>query len=63
MKRTWTVDDICALMEQWYPAAWAESWDRVGLILGRRSAPVEKILLAVDPVIAVPSRPATRART
>lgn len=42
-----------ALMEAWYPASRAESWDRVGLIAGDPSAHVTSILLAVDPVSAV----------
>ncbi|WP_022868440.1 Nif3-like dinuclear metal center hexameric protein [Schaalia vaccimaxillae] len=53
MNATWTVGDITALMESWYPKEWAESWDRVGLILGRQNAPIRKVLLAVDPVRAV----------
>lgn len=44
-----------ALMEEWYPASRAESWDRVGLILGDPDQPIEKILLAVDPVAATAS--------
>lgn len=44
-----------ALMEEWYPASRAESWDRVGLILGDPDQPIEKILLAVDPVAATVS--------
>ncbi|MDO5673178.1 MAG: Nif3-like dinuclear metal center hexameric protein [Actinomycetaceae bacterium] len=47
---TWTVQDVCDWMESVYPAVLAEDWDRVGLICGQPSAPVRKILLALDPV-------------
>ena len=49
----WTVGDVMALMEAWYPAAWAQSWDRVGLIVGDPAAPVRSILLALDPTAAI----------
>ena len=42
-----------ALMESWYPAATAQSWDRVGLIVGDPAAPVRSILLALDPTAAI----------
>lgn len=48
--KTWTVADICVLMEQWYPAATAESWDKVGLIVGDPKKKVRRIALALDPV-------------
>lgn len=47
-----TVGEVLGWMEEWYPGANAADWDRVGLIVGSRSAPVTKILLAVDPVEA-----------
>ncbi len=47
---TWTVADICAHMENWFPAGTAESWDKVGLILGDPSHEVRRIHLALDPV-------------
>ena len=50
---TWTVRDVMALMESWYPAATAQSWDRVGLIIGDPDAPVRSILLALDPTAAI----------
>ena len=31
-----------------YPPAWAESWDRVGLVLGEPDAPVGTVLFVVD---------------
>lgn len=36
-----------------YPAAWAEDWDRVGLICGDPDDPVRRVLFAVDPHPAV----------
>ncbi len=50
MSQIWTVADVMTLMEQWYPASTAESWDKVGLIVGDPSRRVERIYLAVDPV-------------
>lgn len=49
----WTVGDVMALMESWYPAATAQSWDRVGLIVGDPASPVRSILLALDPTAAI----------
>jgi dinuclear metal center YbgI/SA1388 family protein len=43
-----TVAEICGLLAQWYPLAWAEQWDRVGLVLGEPDAPVDTVLCAVD---------------
>jgi dinuclear metal center YbgI/SA1388 family protein len=42
------VVDLVRLLEARYPPAWAEDWDRVGLVLGEPEAPVTKVLLAVD---------------
>lgn len=36
--------------EELWPAATAESWDRVGLVSGRDDAPIRRVLLAVDAV-------------
>ncbi|WP_084126792.1 Nif3-like dinuclear metal center hexameric protein [Demequina sp. NBRC 110054] len=47
------VSDVVAVLEERYPPRLAESWDRNGLILGRPDAVVEKVLLAVDPVLAL----------
>ncbi len=46
--RVVTVADVMAAMQRWYPAEWAESWDRVGLVVGDPDAPVRRILFAVD---------------
>src|SRR5262249_59150014 len=35
-------------LETWCPAETAESWDRVGLVVGEPHARVDRILLAVD---------------
>ncbi|GAB3157155.1 Nif3-like dinuclear metal center hexameric protein [Micromonospora sonneratiae] len=40
--------DVVALLDQRYPPAWAEQWDRVGLVLGEPSAPVRRIACVVD---------------
>lgn len=48
----WTVSDVVALMDAWYPPSRAEDWDRVGLILGNPQQQVKKIVLALDPVAA-----------
>ncbi|MGW9825978.1 dinuclear metal center YbgI/SA1388 family protein [Brevibacterium pityocampae] len=50
---TATVRTIIHLCEQLWPAAYAESWDTVGLAVGDPHAPVRSILLALDPVDAV----------
>ena len=42
------VADLVQLLEQRYPPAWAEDWDRVGLVLGEPDAEVSRVLLAVD---------------
>jgi dinuclear metal center YbgI/SA1388 family protein len=43
-----TVANVTDAMARWYPPEWAESWDRVGLVVGEPSAPVRRVLLAVD---------------
>src|SRR5258707_5311655 len=43
-----TVADVTAAMQVRYPAENAESWDRVGLVVGDPAAAVRQILLAVD---------------
>ncbi len=45
--------EIIALLDRWYPPAYADSWDTVGLICGDPEAEVARILVAVDPVRAV----------
>ncbi|MFI7608969.1 Nif3-like dinuclear metal center hexameric protein [Micromonospora sp. NPDC049366] len=41
---------MVAELERRYPPAWAEDWDRVGLVLGEPSAPVRRVLCVVDVV-------------
>ncbi len=48
-----TVGDVVAVMDELYDPAWAQPWDAVGLVCGDPTAPVRRVLLAVDPVAAV----------
>src|SRR5439155_7907090 len=43
-----SVADVVALLEASYPPAWAEDWDRVGLVLGEPESPVRRVLCVVD---------------
>ena len=43
-----TVGTVVADLDRRYPPAWAESWDRVGLVLGEPDAPVRRVLCVVD---------------
>jgi dinuclear metal center YbgI/SA1388 family protein len=43
-----SVGEVVAFLERRYPPAWAESWDRVGLVLGEPAAQVRTVLLVVD---------------
>jgi dinuclear metal center YbgI/SA1388 family protein len=43
------LSEVVAVLEELYPSRWAEGWDRVGLVCGDPEAPVERVLLAVDP--------------
>jgi dinuclear metal center YbgI/SA1388 family protein len=42
--------EVVAALEQWFDPGWAEPWDAVGLVCGDRAEPVERVVLAVDPV-------------
>lgn len=53
MPQTPSLQDVLDIAEELWPRSLAESWDAVGLVAGRRSAPVQKIHFAVDPVRAV----------
>ena len=44
-----TVADILKFIETLAPRNLAESWDNVGLLCGSKSAPVTRILVALDP--------------
>lgn len=48
-----TVADVIDYLEERYPPDWAEAWDRVGFVVGNRSAAVSRVLLAVDSVSEV----------
>jgi len=48
-----TVADVVGLLERLYPPELAADWDSNGLIAGDPSAPVRRVLFAVDPVMAV----------
>lgn len=45
--------DVLSVVEGWYPPHRADEWDRVGLVCGDPAADVRRVLLAVDPVLAV----------
>jgi dinuclear metal center YbgI/SA1388 family protein len=45
--------EITALLDEWFPPSYADTWDAVGLVLGDPADDVRRILLAVDPVSAV----------
>jgi dinuclear metal center YbgI/SA1388 family protein len=42
------VADVVADLDRRYPPAWAEQWDRVGLVLGEPDAAVRRLLCVVD---------------
>jgi dinuclear metal center YbgI/SA1388 family protein len=50
---TATLAQVVHVLEQMYDPAWARDWDAVGLVCGDPSAPVRRVLLAVDPVEVV----------
>lgn len=45
-----TVADVVAALDRRYPPAWAEEWDRVGLVLGEPAAGVRRVACVVDVV-------------
>ena len=45
--------DVVGVLERLYPPDTAQSWDQVGLVTGDPEQPVERILLALDPTLAV----------
>jgi dinuclear metal center YbgI/SA1388 family protein len=48
MARMTTVGDLTAALERRFPLAWAEPWDRVGLIAGDPSAEVRRVFVTLD---------------
>lgn len=47
------LSDILVAVEELWPESLAEDWDRVGLVVGRPEAEVDRIMFAVDPTIEV----------
>ena len=47
-----TVGDVTAALDERFPPAWAQEWDRVGLVLGEPDAEVDTVLCVVDCVPA-----------
>ena len=45
-----TVDDALTALDALYPPQTAEEWDNVGLTCGDRSAPLRRVLFAIDPL-------------
>jgi len=43
-----TVADVIAALDERFPPAWAEEWDRVGLVTGEPTASVDTVLCVVD---------------
>jgi len=50
---TTTLRDVVDVLDRLYPPQTAQSWDQVGLVTGDPEQPVERILLALDPTLAV----------
>jgi dinuclear metal center YbgI/SA1388 family protein len=48
-----TVGDVVAELERIYPPSLAGDWDAVGLVCGDPATPVQRILFAIDPTLAV----------
>jgi dinuclear metal center YbgI/SA1388 family protein len=42
------VGDVAGLLDERYPASWADEWDRVGLVVGDPTSPVHRVLFVVD---------------
>jgi dinuclear metal center YbgI/SA1388 family protein len=45
--------DVVTALDVWFPPGLAEPWDSIGLAFGDPDAPVESVLVAVDPTDAV----------
>lgn len=45
--------DVLVAVEELWPESLAEDWDRVGLVVGRTDAEVNRIMFAVDPTLEV----------
>jgi len=53
MPSLFTVRDLVAVLDRWFPAELAESWDNTGLLLGDPAAPVERVLTCLALTAAV----------
>lgn len=47
------LSDVLVAVEELWPDSLAEPWDRVGLVVGRPEAQVQRIMFAVDPTLEV----------
>lgn len=47
------LSEVLVAVEELWPESLAEDWDRVGLVVGRPEAAVNRIMFAVDPTIEV----------
>jgi dinuclear metal center YbgI/SA1388 family protein len=47
------LSEVLVAVEELWPESLAEDWDRVGLVVGRPDAAVNRIMFAVDPTIEV----------
>ena len=45
--------EVVDVLERLYPSSTAQSWDQVGLVTGDPDQAVERVLLALDPTLAV----------
>jgi len=48
-----TLGQVLLAVEELWPESLAEGWDEVGLVAGRPSAPVTRVMFAVDPTLEV----------
>ncbi|AUZ35083.1 Nif3-like dinuclear metal center hexameric protein [Arthrobacter sp. PGP41] len=48
-----TLGELLLAVEELWPESLAENWDEVGLVAGHPSAPVTKVMFAVDPTLEV----------
>lgn len=48
-----TLGQVLLAVEELWPESLAENWDEVGLVAGHPSAPVTRVMFAVDPTLAV----------
>jgi len=48
-----TTELVAQVIEKIAPKSWAEEWDNVGLLVGRGSTPIERILITLDGTLEV----------